>query len=120
MSNTYWNGKGQYQEAVTQLQKLLPKEGEVNEPRKNKALEKFRRASNCYYDLYNNGLCNRACEFRRVFDIAASKHVLAQHGFCCTYTPELFEAVEKKMDAIIAEAVLEQSAPLSLLSSAAE
>ena len=66
-TQTYWCSKGKYPELNEALQKLIPAEGPVANAKKNRALEKFRKASNCYYDLYNNGLCNRATEFRGVF-----------------------------------------------------
>ena len=65
MTHTYWNSKGKYQELADALQKLVPDEGECSPG--TPLLEKFRKATNCYYDYYNNGLCNRADEFRRIF-----------------------------------------------------
>ena len=53
--NTYWNHKGQYPVAVAALQALIPAEGSVANPYKNKALERFRKAQNAYYRLYNDG-----------------------------------------------------------------
>ena len=51
IKNSYWNNNGRFQMYVEELEALIPSEGEVDEPRKNKALDKFRKASNCYYDL---------------------------------------------------------------------
>ena len=65
--HTYWNHKGKYPDIQDALSKLVPEEGVVFHPKDNPALETFRVASNCYYDLYNNGLCNRAEEFEKVF-----------------------------------------------------
>ena len=53
--NTYWNHKGTYPEAVEKLQALIPASGAVANPYKNKALERFRKAQNAYYRLYNDG-----------------------------------------------------------------
>lgn len=108
MENTYWNGKGKYQVASNRLRALLPDSGSVANPRKNKALERFRKASNCYYDLYNNGLCNRAAEFRKVFGIAATKYRDSKGRFGIY----LLEQVELAMNAIIEDAVKEQAALL--------
>lgn len=67
----YWNEQGAYQVLVTPLQALIPTEGEVPQGKKqNKHLERFRKAMNCYYDLYNNGLCNRAREFSRLYKLS--------------------------------------------------
>lgn len=60
---SYWGGNGKHQAKADLLQKLIPTSGAVTPP----ALDSFRRAGNAYYDLYNNGLCNRADEFRQVF-----------------------------------------------------
>lgn len=92
---------------VEELEALIPSEGEVDEPRKNKALEKFRKACNCYYDHYNNGLCNRASEFREVFGIASTKYK-EKVGRYSSFVDELYDRVETVMDEIILNAVKEQ------------
>jgi hypothetical protein len=104
MNNTYWNHNGKYEEFAQELRKLVPISGEVPNKRKNPALERFRKASNCYYDLYNNGLCNRANEFRRVFGIRSSDY---RHGNF-RYTRFLYEETEVVMDQIIINAAAEQ------------
>ena len=105
--NSYWNNNGRFQMYVEELEALIPSEGEVNEPRKNKALEKFRKACNCYYDLYNNGLCNRASDFRQVFGIASTKYK-EKVGRYSSFVDELYVQTEKVMDEIIINAVKEQ------------
>ena len=106
IENTYWGSKGKHQVYVDRLNDLVPHEGSVSEPRKNKALEKFRRASNCYYDLYNNGLCNRASEFREVFGIASSRYRLRDRY--SWFAESMLELVEARMDDIVAAAAAEQ------------
>lgn len=69
---SFWNNDSDMQDLADELSSLVPAMGPVPDPRKNKALERFRRASNCYYDLYNNGLCNRRQEFYRLFKIRVS------------------------------------------------
>ena len=106
VSATYWGSNGTLQSACQELHKLVPASGSVTNPRsKNKKLECFRKAVNCYYDLYNNGLCNRAQEFRYVFDIASSKFRMWDHS----YHESLYAMVEEKMTQIIAEAAQEQN-----------
>ena len=107
-TNTYWNSNGRFQSLVEHLQKLVPIQGEVKDPRKNKALEKFRRASNCYYDLYNNGLGNRAREFAQVFKIPSSHYKEPWRGYGC-YRDSLYELMEQRMDEIILAAHMEQA-----------
>ena len=107
IKNSYWNNNGRFQMYIEELDALIPDAGEVNEPRKNKALEKFRVASNCYYDLYNNGLCNRASEFRQVFGIPSTKY-REKVGRYSRFVDELYVLTEKVMDEIILDAVKEQ------------
>ena len=49
---SFWNNDSDLQDIADQLVLMVPDMGPVEQPRKNKALERFRRASNCYYDLY--------------------------------------------------------------------
>lgn len=55
MDNTYWNGKGKYEQEYNQIKSLIPNEGEVIG---NPSLETLRQVINAYYDIYNNGACN--------------------------------------------------------------
>ncbi len=97
---TYWDGKGKYWKLYAKLVAIIPDNGEVLNAEENPALEKLRRAGNCYYDLFNNGLCNRASEFRKVFGFAGTW--IAKKGF-----PD-YEPLETKMDEIILAAAKEQ------------
>lgn len=113
MANTYWNSNGKYQFVGDLLNKRIPREGEVSEPKKNPALEKFRKASNVYYDLYNNNLCNRAAQFKSMFGIATSSNrYLGKYGW--VYSEHLFATVETRMDEIILAAAIEQGFTLHL------
>ena len=106
LKNSYWNHSGTYQAAAVELEQLIPAEGAVEDPRgANRALEKFRRAANCYYDLYNNGLGNRASEFRQAFGIASSHYKLGT----CRFERSLYADTEREMDSIVAAAAVEQS-----------
>ena len=108
MANTYWGGKGKHQALYDEVNKLIPDAGEVPEPRKNRALEKMRKAANCYYDLFNNGLCNRATEFRQVFGFGGTS--ISEGGYRDTDPKALL--LEEKMDAIILAAAKEQNVQL--------
>lgn len=73
-TKSYWSSTGRYQAAYAELLKLIPVSGECPDAKtKNKALDRLRRAANCYYDLFNNGLCNRAAEFRSIFGFSPKK-----------------------------------------------
>lgn len=109
---TYWEEKGTYQAQAEELQALLPYSGEVEKGKTtNKALERFRKAQNCYYDLYNNGLCNCAREFSTVFRIAGVPREIKQnYGYNFLVSSITEYAIEKKMDELIMEAYREQLA----------
>lgn len=101
-SNTYWTHKGKYPEINAALEKLVPAQNEVKDAANNPALERFRIASNCYYDLYNNGLCNRKAEFRKVFGFAS------EHTYGDRLTQALIDKTEDAMNDIILAAAKEQ------------
>lgn len=107
-TNTYWNNAGKYVELAAKLQKLIPLSGAVPNPRTNKSLEKYRKATNCYHDLYNNGLINMLSEFRTVIGFAASPFKQAWRGYGC-FEPALFTKTELAMDDIILAAAKEQN-----------
>lgn len=103
--NTYWNGNGKYHALGNKLREMIPDEGQVPNPRKNRKLEKFRKAVNCYYDLYNNGLINRASQFSKVFGISARQY---RYTGSWRYMDCLYDETEKAMDQILIEAAIEQ------------
>lgn len=107
-SQTYWSNKGKHEDLQEQLTKLIPTEGEVADHKANPALERFRVASNCYYDLYNNGLCNRAGEFRKAFGFSAVKLMERNRGLGYALTQKVIGLTETGMDAIILAAYTEQ------------
>jgi hypothetical protein len=108
MEQTYWNNNGKHEVLNQLLHAMVPAQGEVANHKKNKALEKFRRASNCYYDLYNNGLCNRANEFRSVFGFSAVR-MKTWDGW---FRDACFVKTEQVMDQIIEAAAVEQGLAL--------
>ena len=107
---TYWDNNGQYQAKADSLKDLVPFFGAVpNAKTANKHLEKFRKASNCYYDLYNNGLCNRAREFSTVFRIpGVPREIKQNYGRYDMISKATADAIEAKMDEIILAAAKEQ------------
>jgi hypothetical protein len=106
LKHTYWSHNGTFQTAGDLLNKLIPEEGSVLQPRKNRALEKFRKASNAYYDLYNNGLCNRAQEFRTVFGISSSHY--KTRWLRMSFMSDIYVDTERVMDDIVMAAAEEQ------------
>jgi hypothetical protein len=106
--NRYWDQSGKYQAAVDLLRARIPLMGSVESPKKNPKLERFRKAVNCYYDLYNNGLGNRAREFAKVF-FASSRYKTYEHG---RYLDSMYTRVELCMDQIVEAAAHEQGIEL--------
>lgn len=107
---TYWNSTGRYQDMADLLERLIPITGEVPDPNgANKHLDTFRRAVNCYYDLYNNGLCNRAREFSTLFKIAGvPKEIKARRWMDGMLNSDTTERIEDKMSQFILAAYQEQ------------
>ena len=99
MSDTYWDDKGRYNDEINALQAIIPRSGSVAYPRsKNKHLERFRKAMNAYYDLYNNGLWNRAREFANLFKFYGLREVM-RYG-------ELSDGTRRAIDITMDEYVL--------------
>jgi hypothetical protein len=107
----YWNGTGRFSAAAEKLQGMIPMSGTVATPHANPKLERYRKAVNCYYDLYNNGLCNRAAAFSRMFGIRVSeyRYKIRRSGRLIGMIDErIYDAVEPMLDAIVRDAAIEQ------------
>lgn len=111
---TYWESRGRHQHLLDQLNERVPASGSVINPHRNPALERFRKAQNCYYDLYNNNLCNRARSFSRIFKMRVNEymvHYVHRNGRPVKRSHpsnEMFRITEPRMDAIILAAAHEQ------------
>ena len=105
MENTYWNSKGTHQALANELNKLIPTVGEIKGS-KNKALEKFRKASNVYYDVFNNGLCNRGRAFTGIFKFNASNYKLARYTKWGLVREIDFNRIIVPMDKVMDEIIL--------------
>lgn len=118
-SKTYWCNAGKHEDLNAKLQLLIPHKGPVENANLHPALETYRIACNCYYDLYNNGLGNRSKEFLSVFGFDAAevgkpnykiRHRL-QDDFeisSVILTQDLIDLTEIRMDEIILAAYAEQ------------
>lgn len=109
MEKTYWNNNGTYNDLSAKLQQLIPVSGSVEKPWKNKALERFRKASNAYYDIFNNGGCNRGRSIGKFFEgtMFYINHY-QRYNFGRINWERIHAITEPKMDAIILEAAKEQ------------
>lgn len=109
MENTYWNHTGTHSELNAKLEKLIPMSGSVANPYKNKALEKFRKASNAYYDVFNNGGCNRGRAIGKYFEgVMFYISHYRRTNFGNINWNRIHAITEPAMDAIILEAAKEQ------------
>jgi hypothetical protein len=103
--NNYWYNTGAHQRLIKALDELVPAEGRCANPKKNPALERFRVASNCYYDLFNNGGGNRYRQITKLFGAGTTR--LINDPYRCRLGL-VFERTEPVMDAIILAAAEEQ------------
>ena len=63
-----WGVNAGFKNLQEKLEELLPMMGRCEFPNsKNKHLDKFRRAQNAAYDLFNNGLCNKKSLFHNIY-----------------------------------------------------
>jgi hypothetical protein len=108
MENTYWNSNGTHQALANELMKLVPASGEIKGS-KNKALDRFRKASNAYYDIFNNGGCNRGRSIGKFFE-GVMFYIQHYHrfNFGRVNWDRIHMITEPKMDAIILAAAAEQ------------
>lgn len=107
--HSYWNDHGRYKDYADKLHKLIPAEGPC--PDGSPKLDRYRIACNCYYDLFNNGLCNRAAEFRTVFKFSPKKEYPARdsYGITIDFQNEAMNArLNTWLDLLIVEAAIEQ------------
>jgi len=77
---SYWNNNGKFQNKIGKLEELIPAQDEVDDAENNPALERFRSAANCYYDVYNNGLWDegrgqRGEEFEELFGLGVGHNI---------------------------------------------
>lgn len=111
IETTYWGNRGSYPVLAGTLQQLIPVQGEVDNSDQNPSLELFRVAQNFYYDIYNNGLCNKEVledasgrTFISIFMVRPAKYYIHSGDF----ELEFYQKVEAVMDQIILAAGKEQ------------
>lgn len=104
MKECYYNQNGKHQALASRLMALMPAQGPVNLHKQYVALERYRQALHCYYDLYNNGLENKAREAHKLFGFGSAPFKYAEGKF----EPVYHERVELKMDEFVMKAAIEQ------------
>jgi hypothetical protein len=103
----YWYRSGKYQQLSEALQTRIPMQGEIENKDENPKLEEYRRVSNQYYDLFNNGLHNQPYHFKRRFGVTVveARSILRVGGILeC----DILRTIEASVDKYILEAAAEQ------------
>ena len=96
----YWESNGTYQELADLLQDMIPVIGKVNDPN-SPALERLRKLTNAYHDLYVNGGDNPNRETAKHFPNTIRRASRNNWNGC-------FEITEPKMDRAVYAAAVEQ------------
>lgn len=94
---SYWCGKGRLQRIYDRITPFIPASGPC--PPELPKTEKLRVAANAYYDFFNNGCCNRAADFRKVFGFGGRK--------ADGYAQDVNGRLNAVMDNLIIDAALE-------------
>ena len=107
---SFWNNNHPLKNVADQLhtlvnEKAYPETGRIS-GKANKALDKYRRACNAYYDIFNNGGCNRGPLIRTIFgiDSAYLKREIRYHRW-----DELMSKCDPILEILIKEAAEEQN-----------
>ena len=102
-----WGVNEGFKHLQEKLDELIPFEGRCEFPNsKNKHLDKFRRAQNAAYDLFNNGLGNQRALFKNIFGWAPTQSSV-HHASNITWD-DWENAVEEVLTPIMLEAAKEQ------------
>ena len=108
------------QSVYEKLDELVPFDGPVVNVNKNKKLEKFRKATNVVYDIFNNGLMNKGKSLK-VLGLMKYDLPLPQYAGGHYYEgnwDRITEIVTPIFEKIIFEAVQEQGIQLELIPNA--
>ena len=105
--NNNWGVNSGFKHLADKLNELLPFQGRCEKPLSdNKHLEKFRRAQNAAYDLFNNGLGNKRNIFQSVYGWSVGPRDTYNAGRMTWSHWE--DRVEEVLTPIIIEAAKEQ------------
>ena len=106
-----WGVRNDVKHLVDALQNKLPAMGMVKNANKNRCLEKFRKAQNVTYDIFNNGLINRGKSLK-VLGLKRDDLPLPEYYGRDGYFPGNWDRIEsivsEALTPIIVEAAKEQ------------
>ena len=104
---SFWNNDHELTPLYEEVNKLIPSEGEVK-GNKNRKLERMRKMANCYYDIFNNGGCNRMRAITAYFGEDVSWQLRYSVNCDNPVRRELaWKAIAEDVDPIMAEAIKE-------------
>jgi len=104
-----WGINSGFKKLADQLNELLPLQGRVQFSRsKNKQLEKFRKAQNLLYDLFNNALMNRRSEFKSFFGFVPINTSRYSYPVTAERWTQVENEMAEHMNEIIFDAAAEQ------------
>lgn len=113
-NNAKWGCTKVTKDLVEKLTNLehFPLQGEIEDKKNNAALEKFRKAQNVVYDIFNNGLMNRGRELRvlrlRKYDLALDEYSSNGRLIREANWDSIEEVVEEAFTPIVMAAAKEQ------------
>lgn len=105
---SYWSGEGKYQKQYEELYKLVPREGKVEKGmcKHTISLERFRKACNSYYDVFNNGGGNRDASTAKFFPGVLSEIRESWNRGVDINWDYIYRVCDDKMDEVIVEAYI--------------
>ena len=104
-----WGVNPGFEYLANKLNEMIPMQGKCENSRTtNKHLDKFRRAQNVIYDLFNNGLGNRRGEYRRMVGEVPLPGIRSQYYISAVRWEQIEDEVEANFTPIILAAAKEQ------------
>ena len=106
---------------VDALEEMIPLEGTVVNPVKNKKLDQLRKAMNVVHDIFNNGLCNKGkslkCLGLKMYDLPLEQYRGGELVMRANWD-RIKEIVEPIMEKKILDAAVEQGINMQLVPNA--
>lgn len=103
--NTFWEKTSELSIIAEKLEEKIPVYGEVDNKKQNPALEKFRKAANVYYEIFNNGGMNSLAGCKNLFGLSAAE---VRRFVEFRRWDRLHDKIEPKLTEIVLAAAAEQ------------
>ena len=114
MKKTFWDREHPLSNIADWMSReLIPANGSVENADKNPNLEIFRIAANAYYDIFNNGGCNRQDDIIEIFGVKVTEELSnIDYAHDNHHASELFknieDIIEPIMTTVVCNAMVEQ------------